>query len=57
MDQFDAVAVLDEYSEDIRSAAPACPLCNESLLVLSGLVRCPRCGLMLCESCDGSSGS
>ena len=56
MEQFDAVAVLNEYTDDTVSSAPMCPLCSEALLVLSGLVRCPRCGLMLCESCDGASG-
>ena len=57
MERFENIAVLDESDDDIRPLAPMCPLCSESLLVLSGLVRCPRCGLMLCESCDGASGS
>ena len=57
MEQFDAVAVLDEYTDVGISSVPTCPLCSEALLVLSGLVRCPRCGLMLCESCYGASGS
>ena len=57
MDHFESVAVMDECVDNVRSFDPMCPLCSETLLVLSGLVRCPRCGLMLCESCDGASGS
>ena len=57
MDQLEGIAVLEECGDEMRPAAPMCPLCSESLLVLGGMVRCPRCGLMLCESCDGASGS
>ena len=56
MEQLETVAgltVWDVCVEDVVSFVPTCPLCSESLLVLSGLVRCPRCGLMLCESCEG----
>ncbi len=57
MEQSENIAIMDESDDDIRQSVPMCPLCSESLLVLSGLVRCPRCGLMLCESCDGASGT
>ncbi len=57
MEQFDGAAMLQECGDESRPPGPACPLCSESLLMLGGgMVRCPRCRLTLCESCEGAGG-
>lgn len=57
MDSHEATAILDEIADDCPASHSTCPLCGEALLVLNSLVRCSRCGLMLCEGCEGTAGS
>jgi hypothetical protein len=43
--------------DDRPATCPAaCPLCGGALIPLRGAVRCCRCGLTLCEGCEGSAG-
>jgi hypothetical protein len=43
-------------SEDpIReSLCPLCPVCGSYTVPIRGLLRCPLCCFVLCESCEGS---
>jgi predicted RNA-binding Zn-ribbon protein involved in translation (DUF1610 family) len=43
--------------ESMESTRFVCPICGDDLVPLAHQRRCRRCGLLLCEDCEGEAPS